>query len=152
VNLNPEETRVLNLFAGWLATHLRSEAEARGVADLIDRFERELPEDWRALAGDVSDVGGVAVEIEPRNRMAIFGEIHVERQRQDDQWGGADTDDARDLRDWWTYIEHQAERASLQCVPPGVGWRSRFVKIAALAVAAIESIDRRRRRPREAGL
>ena len=46
---------------------------------------------------------GLAIEIDPRERMAIFGEVHVERQRQDAEWGGPAHDDEHDAGDWSRY-------------------------------------------------
>ncbi len=69
--------------------------------------------------------------------MDIFEEIKAERKRQDAQWGGADHDDSHSFDDWLRYIQRQSERFRSDHK------RARFVKIAALAVAALESIDRR---------
>lgn len=76
----------------------------------------------------------------------IFGEIVEERNRQDRQWGGPDHDDFHDERDWLRYIRKQMAHAWRAA--PLVGelmtdYRRRLVKIAALALAAIESHDRR---------
>lgn len=81
----------------------------------------------------------------------IFEEIKQERARQDEQWGGAEHDDGHDLHDWSTYILHQlGHRTRAHSTPKEllahVGKaeaRERLIKIAALAVAAIESIDRK---------
>lgn len=68
----------------------------------------------------------------------IFLEIREERFRQDEQWGGTAHDDLRTIGDWLEYIDLQLSKC---CI-----WdnqRQAFVKIAALAVAAIESLDRK---------
>lgn len=96
--------------------------------------------------------------------LKVIKEIAHERQAQDRQWGGAGTDDNRLAGDWYRYIDHQMMRSNddvrayaLTRIKAGefrdptpeevlamdVIARARFVKIAALAVAAIESIDRR---------
>jgi hypothetical protein len=69
-------------------------------------------------------------------------DIRAERERQDKQWGGPAHDDEHTTGDFIGYVQRQCNLASLQLGEPAVS-RSRFVKIAALAVAAIESIDRK---------
>lgn len=70
----------------------------------------------------------------------VFNEIRAERTRQDLQWGGADHDDGHSESDWLSFIESQITKARFDFFSD---YRSRYVKIAALAVAAIESIDRK---------
>lgn len=71
---------------------------------------------------------------------AAYIDVRNERKRQDEQWGGADIDDKNTTRDWLRHLEKQlAVVRCMHCYK-----RARFVKIAALAVAAIESIDRRK--------
>ena len=71
----------------------------------------------------------------------IFEEIKQERARQDEQWGGAEHDDQHSSSLFMSLVEKQAYKA---CTPNGDGkFRERFIKIAALAVAAVESIDRK---------
>lgn len=70
-------------------------------------------------------------------RLMAFRDVSAERNRQDAQWGGPSHDDLHDPVDWARLIEHQADWSREQ--EP----RRRFVKIAALAVASIESIDRK---------
>lgn len=70
----------------------------------------------------------------------IFAEIIAERRRQDKQWGGADHDDNHLPSDFMDFIEKQTYKTY---TANGDGdFRGRFIKIAALAVAAVESIDR----------
>lgn len=70
----------------------------------------------------------------------IFKDIEAERRNQDVQWGGPEHDDELALRDWTFHIMKQLGR--LANATNLKGMRARLVKIAALAVAAIESIDR----------
>jgi hypothetical protein len=75
-----------------------------------------------------------------------------ERLNQDAQWGGYTHDDTHEPMDWHRYIEYQLNRWRItqqsseefalpqQLVDVA---RERLVKIAALALAAIESIDRK---------
>lgn len=66
----------------------------------------------------------------------VFAEVAAERLRQDEQWGGAKHDDGHESADWWEFILHQYQNVNAQT------HRERLVKVAALAVAGIESFDR----------
>lgn len=61
--------------------------------------------------------------------------------REHAQWGGPAHDDEHSAADWLLYIDKQVNKA-LGTPDNDPGDRARFVKIAALAVAAIESGDR----------
>lgn len=71
--------------------------------------------------------------------MSAYDDIRAERARQDLQWGGPAHDDGHAVEDWCSYIGRQLYFVEVR--PPV---RDRLVKIAALAVAAIESLDRQR--------
>lgn len=75
----------------------------------------------------------------PKNNN-IWDEIQNERQRQDKQWGGAEHDDLHLMSDWFRYIQRQMFGVDT-CYPTQL--RYKLIKIAALAVAAIESCDRK---------
>ena len=79
------------------------------------------------------------------SRQNIFKQIDFERAYQDNLWGGSIHDDKHGTRDWTSFIAVYLGRAN------GVesNWgedldqvRAMFIKVATLAVAAIESIDR----------
>ena len=70
--------------------------------------------------------------------MSVYDEIKAERARQDEQWGGPDHDDQHHVGEWWEYRKKFEERAYY--APPQR--REALVKIAALAVAQLEAIDR----------
>lgn len=77
-------------------------------------------------------------------QQSIYSEITAERQYQDQQWGGPDHDDDHSIHDWIAFITVYGARAvesSQWGLVPQLS-RSSFIKIAALAVAAIESLDR----------
>lgn len=90
---------------------------------------------------------------EPRTRELVLLNVAGERRKQDGQWGGPEHDDEHRVSEWVAYILYQASRL-LEIPTPGpvadlpelrqtmALHRERFVKIAALAVAAVESIDR----------
>ena len=70
--------------------------------------------------------------------MSIYDEIKAERERQDAQWGGPEHDDRHAPIEWSSYRARFERRGG-----QGASRRANLVKIAALAVAEIESIDRR---------
>ena len=74
----------------------------------------------------------------------VFDEISRERASQDEEWGGADHDDSHERTDWVKFIEKQCRLARTAKDRPLDDYESRMVKIAALAVAAIESSRRER--------
>ncbi len=69
-------------------------------------------------------------------------DVIEERRRQDVQWGGPDHDDKLLSYEWAELIDEQLSKANLRHDEP-VELRLRMVKVASLAVAAIEAIDRR---------
>ncbi len=71
----------------------------------------------------------------------IYSEIRNERTRQDKKWGGPDHDNNHSLSDWNRFIDHQQHEATYEPTLDDV--RYRLIKIGALAVAAVESIDRK---------
>lgn len=80
----------------------------------------------------------------------IILDVVRERMRQDEQWGGSRHDDTHHAGEWLQYIGKQQVLAvnetiaddDLRLVDPQ-GYRERLVKIAALAVAALQSHDRK---------
>lgn len=84
---------------------------------------------------------------EHRNREYIFVEVSEERSAQDAQWGGEPHDDGHAPLEWMGFVERQAmgARMALADKPEEDHYgtvRKRLIKIAALAIAGIESIDR----------
>lgn len=74
----------------------------------------------------------------------IANQILEERRRQDAKWGGADHDDHHTTADFVQLIEDYAGWARTMAGMNSDGKaRNRLIQVAALAVAAIESIDRR---------
>ncbi|SAL01622.1 hypothetical protein AWB80_08168 [Caballeronia pedi] len=83
---------------------------------------------------------------------SALADVLAERKRQDEQWGGQDVDDTRRPAHWIAYIAKQVNKADRAWIEHHRGEvaeldiaeiRERLVKTAALAVAAIESIDRK---------
>lgn len=76
-------------------------------------------------------------------RDLLFGEISRERAAQDEQWGGKTHDDSHERFEWLDWIHKQESRA-FDVFDKPAAFESRMVKIAALAIAAIESSRRQR--------
>lgn len=72
-----------------------------------------------------------------------IADVLSERGKQDAQWGGPVHDDTHTPYDWMEYIVHQIARWREGRDQRQPDSRERFTKIAALALAAIESIDRK---------
>ena len=74
-------------------------------------------------------------------------DLAAERLRQDLKWGGAEHDDKHDVADFCRYIRNYTGWAE-QMADMGSEdkARRRLVQVAALAVAAVESMDRKRER------
>lgn len=75
--------------------------------------------------------------------VTIFSEIHNERIRQDVKWGGSRHDDKHTTGEFVQLIEDYAGWARTQATMGNMdNARERLKQVAALSVAAIESIDR----------
>lgn len=74
-------------------------------------------------------------------RAIIWDEIQLERTRQDVKWGGADHDDQHNWHDWVAYLVRHTGKAVVWPFDLGT-FRRQMVRVAALAVAAIEWADR----------
>lgn len=71
---------------------------------------------------------------------SIVDEIALERAFQDIQWTGPAHDDKHTADEWFSYMAHQAN--SFTASKSDASKRYHLVKLAALAVAALESYDR----------
>lgn len=72
-------------------------------------------------------------------RSAVLAEIRHERNYQTDKWGN-EFDDKNTVNDFTAYITKYAGNAAFATCT--ADQRTQLVKVAALAVAAIETIDR----------
>ena len=68
-------------------------------------------------------------------------DVATERQRQDAKWGGPEHDDTHPISNWQRFISQRAENLVYRGNPERM--YELFIEIAALAVAAAESIDRK---------
>lgn len=74
----------------------------------------------------------------------IIGEVLKERGSQDKKWGGAEHDDGHELFDWLHFIEKKCGQARYHHANSDFqNARRRLIQIAALAIAAVESANRR---------
>ncbi len=72
----------------------------------------------------------------------VLNEVGAERVHQDDKWGGPEHDDAHETTDFLDFIWRRTQLRLMQ-LTDSVFLRRIFIEIAALAVAAVESIDRK---------
>lgn len=72
-------------------------------------------------------------------RDQIYKDISVERDAQDAEHGGPEHDDAHSLNDFVAFIARHAGRA---VDAPLAEQRKQMIRVAALAVAVVEKIDR----------
>lgn len=76
--------------------------------------------------------------------MSLYNEIKQERIRQDDKWGGPTHDDRHTTMDFIELIESYAAGArQMVDINNQSATRHKLLEIAALAVASIESVDRK---------
>ena len=88
---------------------------------------------------------GFADRIREGGPGSILSEIVNERANQDDEWGGPDQDDQRTSWDWIAYLTKHAGKAVRYPFDLEI-FRRQMVRVAALAVAAIEWADRLKKR------
>lgn len=108
----------------------------------VDRLVGELKAQAASLAHERSRADGAEQRLDdPTER--VLAEVSRERRNQDAQWGGEAHDDQHSSGDWRFY-RAKFERLASSWDMDGTRTRQRdaLVKLAALAVAQIESIDR----------
>lgn len=78
-----------------------------------------------------------------KNTLNILSEVHNERNRQDDKWGGAEHDDKHSIAEFVQLIKDYSGWARVMGNMGSIlKARKRLIQVAALAVATIEAIDR----------
>lgn len=73
----------------------------------------------------------------------VFDEIVRERMTQDKKWGGPDHDIEHSEWDWRHFIRTHTERAL------DLNFRTQMIRVAALAIAAVQSHDLKEKMKRE---
>lgn len=128
----------LNLFLrdhGWVSTCATPGA--------YWMWEKQLP-DGRVMLTNAEHALSIEANLPDGPPSTVYADIIDERRRQDHQWGGPRHDDQQAGSDWVCYISKQLAYAE-SCISAEDfnRLRERFVKIAALAVAAVQSLHRR---------
>jgi hypothetical protein len=74
----------------------------------------------------------------------ILDEIRRERDRQDEKYGGRDHDDSHHPGDWCLILAKYLGCAAADTIDaePDAAFRGNMIKIAAVAIAAAQSLDR----------
>lgn len=92
---------------------------------------------------------------ERKEQARAIAEVLRERMRQDAKWGGPAHDDRHDAHDFREFIRHQLDALPYE-IEKAMDHEEydsvvigRFVKVAALAVAAVECLDRLAKRMAE---
>lgn len=77
-------------------------------------------------------------------KQEVLGEVYRERSRQDLKWGGPEHDDTHSTQDFCRWIKNYASWADQMADANSMDKaRRRLINVAALAVAAVESLDRK---------
>jgi hypothetical protein len=92
---------------------------------------------------------GIVGPVPSLDQARLLSQILTERRQQDAQWGGTAHDDSNTVADWARFIGRQMNalldttRKDVPISMTELGTRnSRFIKIAALCMAALESYGR----------
>lgn len=117
----------------------RHERFAYSVDFVIEEITKLSTKHWdEVMAAKKSGYeDGVSRVLAKLDAARHIGAIYAERIRQDMEWGGPHRDDEHTILDWCKHVQKQINRASVNNDA-----RKRLIKIAALAVAALESMDR----------
>lgn len=123
------------------------------LMEIGEEFLSKLPEDYfynESPVEYVTDLENQIYDLKHFTGIEGFGalqDVLSERKRQDGKWGGPSHDDNHTTAEFVQWIEDYAGWArmmdSMQSFDKA---RRRLVQVAALAVAAVESIDRKRGR------
>lgn len=96
-----------------------------------------------AMAGELRKLKQAVRELDGGDALS---DVAAERKRQDEKWGGPEHDDRKSPND---FVQHVQDYAGWARVMAGMGgtegankYRKRMVQVAALAVAAVEAMDR----------
>lgn len=78
----------------------------------------------------------------------IIAKVLNERIAQDQQWGGPDHDDTHTPTDWVAILSRHVGLSAMDAgqIDPAI-WRRQMIRVAAVAIAALESFDRLNRPP-----
>lgn len=129
------EEHLLNRYLGTFQNY--EWTDAHSAIDLMHAEVLTLRKEMAALDDSAAE-----------DRICLGPEIRSERARQDAQWGGPAHDDEHERYDWPHFIVKFTQRAMASAhVDDAVAilsYESAMVKVAALAIAAIQSSRRKR--------
>jgi hypothetical protein len=89
---------------------------------------------------------GLGLTVKNRVQQIVVRDVVERREYQDEKWGSAAHDDKHSIRDWVTYLVAYLGRIVSRENKWGADSplaRKLFIDVAALAVAAVEAMDRR---------
>ena len=118
-------------------------------ADAMSPAIRSKHNDWPGWPGTYRLAHLALSEVLPRvipdsGVAPALWDVHSERQRQDQKWGGAEHDDQHTVAEFVQLIQDYAGWARvMDSMNSPQKARTRLIQVAALAVAAVESLDRR---------
>lgn len=101
--------------------------------ELVEYFHKRM----KLLEDECTELRARADGIRP----TVYDHILMERNRQDKKWGGPQHDAQHSDNDWVAYIMKHAGKA-VKWPFNQKNFRRQMIRVAALAVAAIEVIDR----------
>lgn len=116
-----------------------SEAHVKAEHDMMLGMVGEM----RKLKSSVPEISDSSDHIADANKMVAISDLIAERQRQNEKWGGPHHDDQHQPGFWTQLIQDYAGWARVMAgMDSPEKYRKRMVQVAALAVAAIEVLDR----------
>lgn len=101
---------------------------------LVDHFKQRI----RNQEQQITELRAQSEGIRP----TVYDQILAERNRQDRKWGGPDHDRQHSDNDWLAYIVKHAGKA-VKWPFDRVIFRRQMIRVAALAVAAVEVLDQK---------
>jgi hypothetical protein len=127
-------------YPGWVRKIYKHTTLAnKPLSEGYDRFRYQLVR--------ISALAVAAIEFDDRKNSRpaanIFDEIAKERSWQDAEFGGPEEDDKKSISDWLRHIYQHTSMANPPVQPSEGNFRKQMVRVAALAVAAIQAIDRK---------
>ena len=108
-------------------------------------FDRNFNSKAAQIAGEeISKIDSCDV-IPPVQMLQILRVLN-ERRRQDERWGGAENDDRHDRREWEGILCRMVVEGIMNSGPTDADVVKGLVETAAVAVAWLEAIERRKAR------
>jgi len=120
---------------------LRAGIALRNTTPVDDDFPKVMHEFDRSLKN--AQEQPVQPEDASQHANSVMGDVLLERNRQDIKWGGPNHDDQHSTADFCFLIQDYAGWARVMAGMDNYEkTRNRLIQVAALACAAVESLDR----------